>query len=234
MSTAAWQSSDTELLAELAALETRLHATWAQMLSVIAEVDSRGTAAAVGYTSTMELVRAIGRVSRGEARARVDAAADVLPTRGLGGVAVPPRLPATAAAVAEHAIGAAEVRVIRWVLARIPAHLGDDTRGQVEAELAHHARTLDAAQLTLLGKRILAHLDQDGPHPKDISETRRRLTFTDRDGGYELGGWVGSGSRRDRPVGAQPAGRAPSGHRHRSRFPRRRATRHRRPGRTRP
>ncbi|MGH3540055.1 MAG: DUF222 domain-containing protein [Pseudonocardiaceae bacterium] len=151
MSTVAvWQGSDAELLAELGALETRLHATWAQMLSVIAEVDSRGTATAVGYTNTIDLVRAVGRVSRGEARARIDAAA-VLPGRGVGGAPMAPRLPATAAAVAEHAIGPADVRVIRSVLARIPAHHGHETRAQVEAELATHARTLDAGQLTVLG-----------------------------------------------------------------------------------
>ncbi|MDQ2789850.1 MAG: DUF222 domain-containing protein, partial [Actinomycetota bacterium] len=97
--TAVRQGSDAELLAELAALETRLRATWAEMLSVIAEVDSRGTATAVGYTNTIDLVCAVGRVTRGEARARIDAAADVLPTRGVGGAPVEPRLPTTAAAV---------------------------------------------------------------------------------------------------------------------------------------
>jgi hypothetical protein len=188
--TAVWQGSDTELLAELAALETRLHSTWAEMLAVIAEVDSRGTAETVGYRSTVDLVRAVGRVSRGEARARISAAADVLPGRGLGGAAVPARLPATAAAVAEHAIGAADVTVIRSVLARIPPHIDAQQRAEVEAELARHARTLDAGQLTLLGQRILSYLDQDGPRPNDTPETRRRLTFTDRDGGYELGGWL--------------------------------------------
>ena len=191
MSTAeVWQSSDTELLDELAALETRLHSTWAEMLSVIAEVDSRGTAETAGYRTTVELVRAVGRVSRGEARARVAAAADVLPGRGVGGALVEPRLPATAAAVAEHAIGPADVTVIRSVLARIPAHVDAPQRAEIEAELAKHARTLDAAQLSLLGTRILAYLDQDGLRPKDIAETRRRLTFTDLDGGYELGGWL--------------------------------------------
>ncbi|MFZ0875233.1 MAG: DUF222 domain-containing protein [Pseudonocardiaceae bacterium] len=191
MSTAeVWQSSDTELLDELAALETRLHSTWAEMLSVIAEVDSRGTAETAGYRTTVELVRAVGRVSRGETRARVAAAADVLPGRGVGGALVEPRLPATAAAVAEHAIGPADVTVIRSVLARIPAHVDAPQRAEIEAELAKHARTLDAAQLSLLGTRILAYLDQDGPRPKDIAETRRRLTFTDLDGGYELGGWL--------------------------------------------
>jgi hypothetical protein len=86
MSTApVWQGSDAELLAELGALQTRLHSTWAQMLSVVAEIDSRGMAGGLGYGSTVQLVRAVARVSRGEARARVAAAAYVLPGCGLGG-----------------------------------------------------------------------------------------------------------------------------------------------------
>ncbi len=191
MSTApVWQASDTELLAELRALESRLHSTWAEMLSVVAEVDSRGTAATVGYGTTVELIRAVARVPRGEARARVAAAADVLPGRGVGGAPVQPRLPATAAAVAEHTIGAADVAVIRSVLARVPPHLGDEQRAEVEAELARQARTLDAGQLAVLGKRILAYLDQDGRSPKEQPEARRRLSFHDRDGGYELRGWL--------------------------------------------
>ena len=191
MSTVAvWQDSDAALVAELAALETRLHSTWAQLLSVVAEIDSRGTAATLGYPTTVELVRAIGRVPLGEARARIAAATEVLPTRGLHGAPVPPTLPATAVAVAEHAIGAADVKVIRSILARIPPHLGDDTRTEIEAELAHHARTLDAGQLTVLGKRILAYLDQDGRRPNDSAETRRHLSFRDRDGGCELTGWL--------------------------------------------
>ena len=83
MSTTPWQSSDAELLVELGALETQLHSTWAQMLSVVAEIDSRGLAGRLGYGTTVGLVRAVARVSRGEARARVDAAAKVLPGRGV-------------------------------------------------------------------------------------------------------------------------------------------------------
>lgn len=156
------------MLAELGALEARLHSTWAQMLSVVAEIESRGTAAAVGYGTTVELVRAVARVSRGEARARVAAADDVLPGRGLGGAPVEPRLAQTAAAVAEHAIGAADVAVIRSVLARIPPHISEDKRAEVEAELARHARTLDAGQLAVLGKRILAYLDQAADAPQTL------------------------------------------------------------------
>ncbi len=150
------QGSDAALVAELGALETRLHSTWAQILSVVAEIDSRGTAATVGYPTTVELLRAVTRVPLGEARARI----------------------------------AADVKVIRSVLARIPPHLGAETRGEVEAELAHHARTLDAGQLAVLGKRILTYLDQDGPRPNDTPETRRHLSFRDRDGGHELAGWL--------------------------------------------
>ncbi len=186
----AWQGSDAELLAELRTLETQLHATWAEMLSAVAEIDSRGTASTMGYGSTVELVRAVARVPRGEARARVAAAADVLPGRGLGSAPLPPRLAETAVAVAEHAIGAADVAVIRSVLARIPGHFDQQTRAEVEAELARQARILDAGQLAVLGKRMLAYLDQDGRPPIEHLETRRRLSFHDRDGGYELAGWL--------------------------------------------
>jgi hypothetical protein len=114
----------------------------------------------------------------------------VLPGRGVDGTPVPPRLPETAAAVAQGAIGAADVTVIRSVLARIPPHVGVEVRGKVEAELARHARTLDAGQLATLGRRMLAYLDEDGPPPREQPETRRRLSFTDRDGGYALSGWL--------------------------------------------
>ena len=191
MSTAtAWQSSDAALVAELGALETRLHSAWAQMLAVVAEIDSRDMAGGLGYRTTADLVRAVARVPQDEARARIAAATDVLPSRGLNGAPVEPKLPATAAAVAEHAIGAADVKVVRSILARIPPHLGAQIRTEVEAELAHHARTLDAGQLETLGKRILGYLDQDGRRPNDTPDTRRHLSFRDRDGGYELAGWL--------------------------------------------
>lgn len=157
------------------------------MRSVVAEIDSRGIAAGKGYGSTVELVRVVARIPRSEARSRVDATADVLPGRGLGGAPIAPRLPHTAAAVAEHAIDAADVAVIRSVLARVPLHIGSAQRTHLEAELAKQARILDAGQLTMLGKRMLVYLDQDGRPPTEQPETRR---FRDRDGAYELAGWL--------------------------------------------
>lgn len=114
----------------------------------------------------------------------------MLPGRGVSGAPIEPKLPATAAAVAEHAIGAEDVAVIRSVMARIPPHIAAQQRAEAEAELARQARILDAGQLAVLGKRMLAYLDQDGRPPRDQPETRRHLSFHDRDGGYELSGWL--------------------------------------------
>jgi hypothetical protein len=49
-----WQSSDADLLAGLDALETQLHSTWARMLSIVAEIDSRAMAPGLGYGNTVE------------------------------------------------------------------------------------------------------------------------------------------------------------------------------------
>jgi hypothetical protein len=55
MSTVAvWQSSDSDVLAELGALETQMHSTWAQMLSVVTETESRSMAVGLGYGSTIK------------------------------------------------------------------------------------------------------------------------------------------------------------------------------------
>lgn len=186
-----WQASDAELLAELRTVESRMHSLWAEMLSVVAEVESRGIAGKEGYGTTVQLIRALCRVPAGEARARVSAARDVLPGRGVNGVTLPPQLPETAEAVAEAAIGAADVAVIRSVLARVPAHVGPEQRAQVESELARQARILDSRQLAVLGRRMLVYLDQDGLPPSEETDTRQHLNFTDRDGGYELSGWLG-------------------------------------------
>ena len=73
-----------------------------------------------------------------------------------------------------------------WV--RLPdggAEAQESQSTETAAELARHARTLDASQLTILGKPILAYHEQDRRHPHDTPETRRSLRFHHRDKGYE-------------------------------------------------
>src|SRR5437588_4100262 len=87
------QSSDGKLLAGLGALQTQLHATWTQMLSVIAKSIPGVSPPRKATARWWNWCGPIARVPRSEAQCRVDAAADVLPGRGLGGAPVGPRLP---------------------------------------------------------------------------------------------------------------------------------------------
>ena len=62
----------------------------------------------------------------------------------------------------------------------IPAADRAEHAERVEATLLEHARLRDAHQLRQLGKRILAHLDPDGPSPEErsLQQVHRRLTLT--------------------------------------------------------
>ena len=86
-----------------------MHSTWAQMLSVVTETKSRSMAVGLGYGSTIKLVQAIARIPRSEARARVNAAADVLPRQGVNGAPVEPKLPTTATTATTVADAATEI-----------------------------------------------------------------------------------------------------------------------------
>lgn len=50
----------------------------------------------------------------------------------------------------------------------------------VETTLLEHARTTDPRTITLLGRRILAHLDPDGPSPTEerLQQSHRSVTVT--------------------------------------------------------
>jgi hypothetical protein len=52
-------------------------------------------------------------------------------------------------------------------MSAIPADVSADDRDAAEAELARHARSFNATSLHRIGQHILAHLDPDGPDPRD-------------------------------------------------------------------
>jgi hypothetical protein len=183
-----WQSSDAELLAALGEMQTALNTTWAQMLAVVREVEHRGLAEKHGYASGADLLRSTQNVSRSTAKARVRAAQDVLPARGLTGEPRPAELPTTAAAVVDGAISAEHVRAIQTTLAALPPHL-EAHRAALEEDLAGFARTLDPDAVAKLGKRALAALDPDGPRPRDGDPTRTRFALVPRGAGFEARGW---------------------------------------------
>jgi hypothetical protein len=181
--TEVWRLADTELLGELRAVQRQTNLLYARALALIAEIDARDVAGREGYGTTIELIRDAQNLTRAQARQRLAAAHDLVAVCSTSGAEVPPRLPATAAALFSGHVNEAQIGVIRDVLAAIPAH-ADHHRPGVEQRLADNAHLLDAGQLRLLGKRELAYLDQDGKPPLDEAAPVRSLTMRDlRDGG---------------------------------------------------
>src|SRR5690242_20600939 len=96
-----------ELLGLLAAVDTQLRRLAAVDAALIGEVDLRNLGAELGARNTAGLLGQLLRVAPGEAAARVRAARDLGPRRGLTGEDLPPILPAVADALAAGEINPA-------------------------------------------------------------------------------------------------------------------------------
>jgi hypothetical protein len=177
------------LLDSLRDTEAELRRSYARMLQVVAELEHEKAGAAAGFGTTARLLAGVLNLSRGEARVRVEQAGQLVERRSLTGTALPPLLPATAAALATGSIGTAQLRIITTTMGRIPQHTHPDTVAQAEQTLAEAARRFDPAALTRIAERLLAHLDPDGTAPADEPETIRELRIhTRRDGVVSLTG----------------------------------------------
>lgn len=166
------------------------------MLETVAELDSRRVAAISGFGSTKRLLAGMLHLSATEAGTRVAHAGQLAARRALGGEVLPPTLPNTAAALAAGEIGPAQIRVIAETMNAIPASVSVEQREAAEADLARYARSFDPRSLSTIGRHILAHLDQDGPHPREEPEPAAaagELRFWDRrDGRLGLEGFLES------------------------------------------
>jgi Domain of unknown function (DUF222) len=164
------------------------------MLETVAELDSRRLAATSGFGTTKRLLAGMLHLSATEAGTRVAHATHLAARRTLGGEVLPPTLPNTAAALAAGEIGPAQVRVIAETMNAIPASVSTADREAAEADLARHARSFDPTSLYKIGRHILAHLDPDGPQPRDEPEavpTAGELRFWERrDGRLGLEGFL--------------------------------------------
>ena len=140
-------------------------------LETVAELDSRDIAATAGFRNTKQLLAGMLNLSPTEAGARVTHATQLAPRRALGGEVLAPLLPTTAAALAAGEIGAGQVRVITEMMAAIPASVSAADRDAAEAELAGYARSFNPTSLHTISRHLLAHLDPDGPEPRDEPES---------------------------------------------------------------
>lgn len=184
-----WQAGDEELLLAVADVQERINRESASLVALVAEIATRGLAGDRGFRDTADLLRTVQNVSRTTARARVDAARALSPLYLITGERVDAELPELAAAFAEGAVGAEHVRVVQRVLAMLPPHLHEH-RPVLEADLVHHARTLDPDAVEKLGRRAIALLDPDGPRPREPKPSRNRFVLRPQGAGYEARGWL--------------------------------------------
>ena len=184
---------DGAVLDLLRGMESASRIVHSVLLDALAEVDSRRLAAQAGFRSTAALVGDLVHLSRTEARLRVEQATKLGVRRALTGEPLAPELPGTAAALAAGEIGPAHVRIIIEIMDAVPASTSSAQRAEVEADLGRHARTFGPTELAKLGQHMLAHLDPDGPEPRDhepapaAGELRLRNR---RDGKLGFEGWL--------------------------------------------
>ncbi|MBV8993895.1 MAG: DUF222 domain-containing protein [Pseudonocardiales bacterium] len=163
------------LLAGLREAEADLRRSYAQVLSMVAELEAENAGAVAGFGSTARLLAGVLNLSKGEAKARVEQAGLLMPRRSLSGEVLAPKLPATATELAAGTIGPGQLRVITSIMGRIPSTADPETVEVVEQTLASSACRFDPAALTCIGERLLAYLDPDGPEPSEQPEQAAEL-----------------------------------------------------------
>ncbi|MGH3871368.1 MAG: DUF222 domain-containing protein [Pseudonocardiaceae bacterium] len=186
---------DDEIVHALRQIEELSRTAHSVMLDVVAETEARGIAGRTGFGTTSRMLSAMLRVSAAEALTRTEHAAMVGSRRAMTGETLPPRLPATAAALAEGQIGTGQLRVITETMVLIPTSVPEPARERVEADLAGHARDFDPRRLRIIAQRMLDVLDPDGPEPAEdpalVDLARGELWLKDRrDGRLGLEGWL--------------------------------------------
>ncbi|MBM7369422.1 HNH endonuclease signature motif containing protein [Gordonia hydrophobica] len=142
--------------------------------AMLVEISDRNAARKVGLFSVHQFLAQHLRVGDGEAKRRRIVADAIGQFSSFSGGTLDPRLPATATAVVDGAIGGGHVREIAAIMDRIPSAVDPDTRARAEAQLAAIARDLSPAGVAQAGHRLLAHLDPDGQVTDDRDRARLR------------------------------------------------------------
>jgi len=171
---------DAELLAELRTLEAELARVQYRQLAVLAELSARNVPGQLGLRGLADLITGQVRCTRTEARRRAQAVERFGARRAVTGEALEPVYPDVAEALADGAIPVDHAAAIADTVEAIPAGDRAQHAVQVEATLLEHARRVDPHTVRLLGQRILAHLDPDGPSPAEqrLQQAHRRLNLT--------------------------------------------------------
>src|SRR6476646_2827796 len=171
--------SEVELLDEDARLEAEIIRLRYRQLEVRAELNARNAPATLGFRGLAQLLAARLRYSPMEARRRARAVERFGARRALTGEALEPVLPATAKALSVGEIGFEHAAAIAETVERLPVVDRAEHAAAVESALLGHARAVDPRTVRLLGQRILAHLDPDGPSPDEqrLQQAHRQVNL---------------------------------------------------------
>ncbi|MDT4956777.1 MAG: hypothetical protein QOD31_576 [Pseudonocardiales bacterium] len=142
--------------------------------ALIADAEAQGLPHEHACPSTPNWLSQLLRINPAEATARVKAAADLGPRRGLTGEQLPPIFEQVAAAQASGEISAAHARVITRCVDALPAAVQAEHDLAVQASLVEHAHTLNPRQLGVCARRIADCLDPDGTLTNERDRHRRR------------------------------------------------------------
>jgi hypothetical protein len=132
------------------------------------------------------------RIRRGEARRRIEEAADLGPRRALTGEPLAPKLEHTAAGQSEGTISTDHVKVIRSFFARLPCWIDEPTRVDAEQKLADVASAYRPDQLQRYADHYELVLNPDGNFSDADRARRRGITLGPQgpDGMSRLSGWL--------------------------------------------
>ena len=128
---------------------------------LINQLTEQADSAELGGKLPFVLARRL-RITRAEAARRIAEAANLGPRRAVTGEALPPLLPATAAAQHAGQIGTAHVRVIRAFLRQLPDWVDLETRTHAEADLARLGGRHRPDQLEKLAAKMADCINPDG------------------------------------------------------------------------
>jgi len=181
-------ATDEALLAEVVGLEAELSRLQYRQLSVLAELNLRNVPATLGFRSLADLISVQVRCTRTEARRRGLAVERFGARRGLTGEPLEPVFPNTAEAFSAGELGPEHAAAIAETVEAIPERERAEHAEPVETTLLEHARTSDPRTIRLLGQRILAHLDPDGPSPDEqrMQQAHRRVSLNRLEDGTGL------------------------------------------------
>lgn len=182
-----WQLSDEELAATVARREEQARRDYAERLALLAEAESRGLAASLGYGNEAKWLGEVLNLNPAEARRRVAHATATAASTCASGARIEALLPRTEAALSAGEISPEHVSEIHNVLEQVSGRVDRACYEDSEATMVALARQSNPAAVRRLGRRVLAYMDQDGRAPDEASQATPRRSFACH---YQRTGWM--------------------------------------------